>query len=451
MAVLPFQKRALLREMFSSMPIRHLESLSEALSYSKDPKFSEVAAMIATEESSRRLRDNVFTPFSGFFLNRDKDPKYNGKTFPYSFYRKLWAILCEREDGLIPLAVIDNHHYNISDAAPYSFLGLIKSAAALCRLNGDDFKDVRSGEIPYEMLEDFAAYCDLYRLAVDLLGDIKEAIFRPDATRSARLRIVFRHAADIHEDGAVRLMEIAYSYLKDPASVLKIISILLDRPSDRFLVMSEMATFGERSIARTENFGVKLTEYRRQPNFSQLSAFGLEASQALKEIHAIQDAIELTKDGPLGKRLSATQGKIIDFIEETIKSYDRPLKDVFPFSGSKGRSMPRVDGIIKPESIERLKNIIEFCFCVQPLASTCGYLVILNQAFETMGRTAEDFFDGLLELANADNPPSYNPLMMAFERAEEITQIVSGEEKANLMRRRVACIPMVANYNDLAS
>jgi len=450
MSSIPVQKRALLREMFSSMPIRHLESLSEALSYSKDAKFTEVASMLATEESSRRLRDSVFTPFKGFFLNREKDPKYDGKAFPYWFYRKLWAKLCEREDGLIPLAVIDNHHYSVADDTPTSFLGLIKAAGALCRLNGDEFKDA-SGEIPYELLEDFAAYCDIYRLSAELLGELKETISRPDANRSARLRIMFRYASDIHEDGSVRLMETAYAYLKDPASVLKIISIILDRPSDRFLVISEMARFGERALAKLEAFGTRLMEYRRQPHFSQLVDFGLEASQALKEIHSIQDAIELTKDGPLGKRLSIVQTKIIDFIEETIKSYDRPLKDVFPQTGSKNRSMPRVEAIIKPESMLRLSHIIEFCFSVQPLASTCGYLVLLNQVFEKIGRTAEDYFDGLLELANDDNPPAYNPLMMAFERAEDITQKIAGEEKANLMRRRVACLPMVANYNDLAS
>jgi hypothetical protein len=68
-----------------------------------------------------------------------------------------------------------------------------------------------------------------------------------------------------------------------------------------------------------------------------------------------------------------------------------------------------------------------------------------------MDRAFDDYFEGLLAIATSEESFEYTPLMMAFERVEDFILLNGGEEKASVVRRRVACIPAVANYNDLAS
>lgn len=445
------QYRAL-KGLVGTMPTTMLKSLSLALQGSNDKLLMPVYELVQSEAKSRSLRDLVFAAYRPLFEPRQDSIEF--RPFSAWILPQIWEALLETDANLIKRATADLEHAGRDDGIPPSFSEVIKTAASLCRLKGERLKPAYVNGDVREELEECAHYFDLNRVAQDVLGRLNDFTQRPSEERSAAMKIYYKDACAIHEGSGVRLLEIIFANLMEPINLLKVISVIGDHPQDRFMAASELASFGERFLVDFERTSHNVLQALKKridaPDLVENS--GVILSQTLRQINIFQKSIELTKDGPWGRRLSVVQGNIVSTIEEKIRASERLLSEVLPVTrGRSGRNTPRLDREPRSEQISAIKSCLSFMHDVQDTASISGYASLLSTTKKALEQAVDEYFEGLLAVANDPDGFDYTPLMLAFDRLEDIMHHLCGGEKAALARRRVACIPAIASYKNLAS
>lgn len=448
---LPQKQMVLLRTFISQLPASALDALERALSASTDGPLMAVSELVTAESDNRQLRSLVFAPYINLF--KERPDGIEGKRFPNWVLDRLWAYLCQAEAQWVSRARSDLMTCE-EGTIPYAFKSLIQSAAAACRLKADQLLPTSVvAEEGEATLEEFAQYLDLHRFAHDMLPRLNEFTQRPNKESVASLKLFYRDASELNAEGGEQILEIVFADMKDAIQITRMISILSDRPNDRYMSQSELADFGQRFIDHFDEVAQShLSKLRGDTKNIDFNAMAVAFNEVMRQIHVFQDAFELTKDGPWGGPIQMTHKKIIASIEDRIRQCEKLLDEVLPIQSGRGpRALPRLDRAPRPEQQKLFVQLVSFIKTVQPYASNNGYATLLNKTLASIEHELDDYFEGLLAIANGPENFDYSQLMLSFDRLEELMRLCCDANKGHTARRRVACLPIVAKYKDLAS
>ena len=233
MGALSPAKAGLLRMLIDSAPDSVLRKLEHALSDDavRDGPLGSVWLLVEREAQDRAFRNMALAPILGMFSGPMAQ-------FPPGQLGKLWGHLKTAYPGPIALAEMSARAYNPEDVDPASF-------DALCLLAADD---LRAAERPAALAgfdaERILPVLDLAPIVRRCLPHLGEWLARMDQERRAAARLAYRDSVTVAPDAGPLFFQMLASRLAEPGQILRIISAVMDRPSERYLASSELGPFG---------------------------------------------------------------------------------------------------------------------------------------------------------------------------------------------------------------
>ncbi len=415
----------------------------------KDAALIEVRDLIMVEREFRNARDAVFSPYMPLFESRADG--LDAVEFPEWLLANLWRALEKHEPELYQEARYALRGLRAEDPTPVVFFRLITAGATILRENPGEILPSKRERGDEAEIAEFANYLDLHRISRTVLARLPELMGRIDAEKAAALRLMFKDACAISDEGGTRFMEILFANLEDGAQIIKFVATVSDRPNDRFLAESELAEFGERILDRiTESLGDlkafmsgKSGKSSAAKSGDDLHGAGERVARVLNQLQSFATYIELSRDGPWGKRIGDAHKQIADMVETQLKGAERVFQDALPLKtervyGRVKKDVPHVEKFPKPEAVARAENVAAFIREVRATANSGGFASLHAKTVQALESMLDSYFESLLDIANGEDPFETDPVMQFFELTTDLMQALCGEDKAVVARRRIA-------------
>jgi hypothetical protein len=441
MSLIADKRLVLLKGLIKTLPQASLRSLELALGLTKDAALIEVRELISVELEFRYAKEAVFAPYIPLFETRQDG--LNAVEFPGWLLDNLWRALEGHEPELYQQSRFALRGLRAEDPTPVVFFRLVTSAAAICREHPGDVLPKSPARGDAEEVAEFAHYLDLHRIVRTVLAKLPDFLGRIDAEKAAALRLMFKDACAISEEGGTRFMEVIFSNLEDGAQIIKFIATVSDRPNDRFLAESELADFGERILEHIEEGLADLKKIMGEKSTAGVNDAGVRVAQSVGQLQSFSHYIELTRDGPWGKRVADAHKQIAGLVESRLKGAERVFEDVLIMKservyGRVKRDVPKMDALPKPDVIDRAHNCAVFVREVRSTANAGGFATLHTKTMQTLEGQLDTYFEALLDVANGEDPFDSDQVMRFFELVTDLMEALCGEEKATVGRRRIA-------------
>lgn len=428
-----------LRGIFSAAPDAAVSSLEKALSVEADNPgpMASVYGLLAHEATERRTRCQVFGPLAA--LCRPSETR--AVRFPSRTIAKLWNGLRAIHGAQTALA---EGVLSRKENDPALFNELCAFAAAGLRSREAAFApaiEILSATDP-GAVDEFACYLDLVPITRDALDKLPDWIGRLTEERSAAARLAYKDAGALSDEAGPRFFEILYANVPDPWLILRVLSAVMDRPSDAYVAASELARFGDYLLEDIDRRLEAFAEFNPDGGREKGLAAGETIHVAALIIAEFETSIELNKEGPWGRRLIKQRQTMAGLAEARYNQIDKALDAATPLLavrfGKGVRGFPRIDADPEPRFLLRAEGLLGFFDHSRGYASQCGFGAVRAKAGEKIEGRLDQYVEDLLDMLRAREIENLDRIRAYLDVAAELMEAVRGEKAARIIRRRAA-------------
>ena len=248
MAGLPDAKIDIVRTLVASAPDKVVSSLRHALAAAAgDTALAGVRRVVEAEAAERTLRNMAFQPIAPLFVERGRDVER--LAFPSRALAMLWRGLrnVAAEDVGTAALVMADFEQGVTSTEAFDRLTerLAQEVEARSQRDIVAALDLIEAEQPggEATLRVCLAMSPVVRRATEKLP---EWISRTTQERAAAARLAYRDACRAGEDAGPRFFEMLGAQLAEPWTILRIVSAVMDHPTESYLSGSELASFATR-------------------------------------------------------------------------------------------------------------------------------------------------------------------------------------------------------------
>lgn len=438
MAGLTVAHRAALAHLITLCPPELLDGLRRAVGGWPGSKAQELNGMLNEVDRERRRREVALGLLTPMF--RERMDGIEALTFPPEVLPRLWAVARESEIDL--LARLDREGPEASIVGDRLCLA---AAAAVRDRPGDVWPMGLGAETREAGLEMLARCLDLAHLARKALKHLETWLGRPDGDSLAELRLLIRDAAEIHEDGAPRLIDILFAHLKDAALVLRLVTQTSGSAGrDEFLSGSEMGVFVQRLIAGVEVRAAHVAAFRPGPDA------GPEAEAALEDIRwctatlgELDVTLEMQPGSVWGKDVREARLKVARRLTETIRSAPRAVEAALPLTrtalaGRMTRKVPDLSSDPASQALATAEVQLRLLGALRPAAAVFGCESDRRQQADVLIETLSRYADEAFDLIHGEEVEDLDRALALMEAVARLLAHLEAHEAARTVRRRAA-------------
>jgi hypothetical protein len=424
-------KAGLLRMLIDGAPDGVLRKLEQALGDEsvRDGPLGSVWALVERESRDRAVRDIVLEPIIGLF---------QGPLAEWSpvLLSRLWTHLKSAHPVAVTMAAASAQAYDPDEVDPAVY-------DAVCALAAADLRAQIVEGVAEDHVERLTAALALAPVVRRCLPHLGDWLARMDQERRAAARLAYRDCVALSPDGGPLFFSMMASRLAEPDRILRVISAVMDRPGERYFAGSELAPFGERLL---DSVDARLAEVR---NFDTAGgeaagrAAGRAVHRASQAIAELEEAINLSKEGEWGKRLTQQKRSLALAVEGRLKEIENAVGQALPvqalrYSARLIRSAPKLAGDPDLAAIRTALSLLAFAEEVRSSADTGGFGATRARILESIEKHIDPYVEDLLDHLRA--PDSENPdRTRAFlEAAADILALAKDEKAGQIVRRRLA-------------
>ena len=400
----------------------------------EEPVFDPVSNIARAEVEDRRLRDLILSPLH-VLTDPSLAPPLRALLTPAA-YARLWRALPALAPEAFKDALAASAGMRPFDAPPPEFTPLYLAAA--------DALAAGAGPAPPA---ERARLVALLRLS-PTLGQAGRRIAAQarnlNSENAALVRLAYKDATEGDEENGPLFIEALQTRLDAPCQVLRLISAVMDRPSDRYLASSEMAGFGERLLADAD----RQVKAVRQFDPSRGREGGAAAAAALHDAHATLREFEtwltLSKESPWGARVFTLKQGLVEVAEGRIREAEPAVAAALPLVALRvmgaiaPRPGPKIDGEPIELLVQRAEGLLAFLEASRATAAAAGFGSLRNRAMESLDHRLSLYVEDVVERLRQEEPYQPELLRAHLDVAAEFLGLIRGRDAAQIVRRRAA-------------
>jgi hypothetical protein len=434
-------KLEMVRALIGQAPDSAIRSLLLALSADQghDGGLSRVHALIEAEASDRRARNMAFSPIAPLCV---EPGPFTGLCFPPRTLSLAWKALKQEAPDEVKAVKALAADWR-SDSSPELFDLLCAHAAERVHLGGGAFGAVAEAADAGAGRQALAACLDIAPVTRRALDQMPEWLGRMTGEKAAKLRLAYRDAVAVADDAGPRFFEMLAAHLTEPWLILRVISGVMDRPSEAYVSGSELAGFSERVLADIDRRLVEVTAFK--------STSGREAAQRVAaavhlitiEIAEIEQSIHLTPEGTWGRRVAAQKHALATTIEGHLKATSEAINAALPVQTRRlgpraAKGLPRLTTDPDPVLADKAATLLMFMNEVRVSAPDGGFASARAKAQEAVELRLDTYVEHLLEEIRAEDTDDHARARAYLELAAEFCGLIRDEKSAQIVRRRAA-------------
>jgi hypothetical protein len=434
------------RALVQSAPDALVMRLAAALSAAArgDPALAPVRRLAEAEADDRRARDIVLEPLQALADAGLAPPRRALLTA--SEFSALWRLMRDLEPEAFAEAVQAALALRRNDDPPPVF-------DALCRRAADALDDPSSQQAA--PLASTASWSPAQRARMAKLARLtpilRQALPKLEvwarnlsSENVAVVRLLFKDAIAAHEDAGPLFMEALQVHLDEPHRIVRLISAVMDRPSDRYLASSELADIGERLLTDIEQ---RVQAIRRFDPGRGFEGGAGEAASVLVASNAIRDFeqwLALSDDGPWGSRIAAQKQGLALAAEARMREVEPAVAAALPLQQKHApgrlapRPAPRIEGYPDYDLVRRAEGLLAFLDATRTCAANAGFGALRAKVIEGLEKRLDPYVEDLVEQLRADDAGDHDRVRAYLDVAADVYGMIQGPQAAQIVRRRVA-------------
>lgn len=426
---------AALIEQASDATLAKLSSAAVAL---PGARALELGDMLAEEVLDRKRRRLVMAPLLPMF--RPRADGILAMTFPAAVLPRLWKAGSAREPALLPRLDEDDDPRATAVADR-----ICVAAAAAVRDRPDLIWPANlEPERREQGLADLAACLDLAHLARRGLPSIEVWLKRPDGDQIAELRLLIKDCAEIHLDGAQRVLEMLFSHLDDAVLILRIITqSSCSSGREGFLSASELAGFVERLIAGVDARVARIGAFRPGSDLARVDPVIEDLTWCANVLNELDVTLTLNPLSVWGKSVRDARVSLAGQLSAFLRAADRAVDRALPLervqiAGRMTRKSPQLTAPVQGETVQAVRHLLKLVGAVRGPASIFGAESDRKKLVESLTDRLTDYADMALLIVNDGEAEDELNALRLVELAARCLDLIDAKDSARTVRRRAA-------------
>lgn len=436
MADLSQMQAQTVRRLLVEAPDAALKSLGAALAAEQTGAAAErIREMVDEEANDRSVRDAVFAPLRPLFAPAEEMVRLS---FPSSIPAMLWRALREEALGEVQDALIAGE-----DGPPSVKDGLCRTAARGLAGREGAFAPVA------ERLDAQAGATFRLVLLLDLAPILRDSVGKLDGwllnlagEHDAAIRLAFRDAAEFGDEAGFLFMEGLLAHLEHPCQILRLVAVVMDHPTERYLAASELASFGERLLDLIDRRIETVRRFDPRRGLEAGVAAAAAAALASAEIGEFERGVALSREGAWGARLTGQRRALALAMETRLREAESAVAAALPTTiirnGMKRqRGGPLVVAEPSPPAMDRALALLALLDGCRVSASHAGYGMLRGKVAEAVSAWLDGYVTDLLEMLHAGRVDA-RLARSYLDLAADFVGLAQDPTFAALVRRRAA-------------
>ena len=435
-------KVELVRSLIEQAPDAAIRSLLLALSADggHDAGLNRVHMMVEAEAGDRQTRNLALAPIAP--LCATPGP-FSGLSFPPRTLALIWRALKEEAGAETDAARSLACNWQAAESSPDVFDRLCAQVAAGLRDRHGPFAAAAAAADQGGGAETLAACLDIAAVARGALEQMPEWLGRMTSEKAAKLRLAYRDAVAVSDDAGPRFFEMLAAHLTEPWLILRVISGVMDRPSEAYLAGSELAGFAERVLGDIDRQLVIVAAFNPDAGRQAAHVAASAVHTVTLEVAELEQSIHLTPDGRWGWRLARQKQALAASIDAHLRAADRAVAQALPLQTLRMgprilRGVPRLTHPPDLEMIDRAEAVLVFMAEVRSSAAAGGFASTRAKALEEVESRLDDYVEHVLEDIRADDGVDPERARAFLEVAAKLCGLARDEQAAQIVRRRAA-------------
>jgi hypothetical protein len=455
MVALSDRKIAIVKTLVESAPDRIVGGLRLALAESVgDSVLASVRQLVEVEAVDRMLRNAVFQPVTPLCVGGGDDG--HKLTFPAQALTLVWRGLKASAPNEMAaalkasaaVAAAEAAEQRVPDPGP-AFNAVLALAAKGLRAG-----DVREFKAAMELCERarpggaevFAACLDIAPTVRKTLPRLDDWVAQTGDETSAPARLAYKDAVAVAEDAGPRFFEMLAGQLNPPWMVLRIISAIMDKPTERYLAESELGGFPERVMADIDDSLKAISKL----DLDGGREAGREAARLVELItqqtFELEVCIELNREHGWGHRIVGQKKALASLVEGCLRETEKLTAAALPNESSgfarPRKAGPKLDEPPEPKAVRRAITLLSFTHEIRFCANYGGFSAVHTKVTEKLGAFVDHYIEEVLDIVRVGHAePASCAAFLAV--AADVLAMIRDEKAADLVRRRAAsaCAP----------
>jgi len=442
MVALSERKIAIVRTLVESAPDRVVGRLQEALVDSAgDTILAGVRRLVEIEAADRRLRNAILQPIAPMCLGDGVDDRR--LIFPARALPHLWHGLRDLAPDIIAAveASIAQDGLDEADSRPFDALTRLAASALRAREQRDFFVAAQICDQARPGGADALAACiDLAPIVRKTLARLPDWIGHSGEDTAAASRIAYKDAVAISEDAGPRFFEMIAAQLSPSWMVLRVISAVMDKPTERYMADSEVGDFGERVMTEIDEALVAIAKLDLDAGPAAGRKAGRLVELIAHQTMELEACIELDRDHGWGHRIVNQRKALASLVEGCLREAEKMAAAALPteMAGKRRmhRKLPRLTVAPEHRSVVRAMTLLGFTQEIRASANYAGFSAAHAKALENIGAMLDHYVEDVLDHIKTGDAPDPNIAEAFLSVAADFCQVVRDEKAAALIRRR---------------
>lgn len=444
MAGLSERNIQIVRQLVEAAPDVVVGSLQTALAEAGgDSALASVRRLVEAEAKDRKVRNAVLQPIAPMCVGEGRDK--TRLVFPARALALFWRglkTIAPREVAAAAAELID---FRPGESSPEPYDRLVRTGLNAFRageqrefvLAAEACDQARSGGAAA-----FAACLDLAPVVRRALPKLARWTMHFDKETTASARLAYKDAIAVAEDAGPRFFEMLAAQLSYSWMVLRIISAVMDKPTERYLADSEMACFGSRVMRDIENTLVAVSRLNADGGPEVARAAAKEVELVTMKISEVETFVELSREHGWGRELVKHKKSLAAVVEGLLRTTEKLVAAALPTElrgwGRARRNTPNLSIAPDPAAIRRATTLLTFVKEIRTSANYGGFSAARLMTLEKLGEMLDDYVADVLDLLQSGDAKDDRLARAYLDLAAEVTLLVRDQQAADLVRRRVA-------------
>jgi hypothetical protein len=440
MAALSERKIEIVRTLVEQAPDRVVGSLRQALAETGDESaLGGVKRLVEVEAADRTLRNTVLQPIAPMCVAGGDDPAV--LTFPSRSLALIWRALKATEPEAIEKLRKDEYYeaHKLADAQDQL------AAAAAAGLRERAHPDyIAAAELADRGRDDGAkqliAALEIGSVVRRTTQRMPEWLAHPGGDTTAGARLAYKDAVAIADDAGALFFRMLAAQMAQPWMVMRIISAVMDKPTERYLRDSELADFGERLLADIDASIAAIGAMNAADGAGKGRIGARLAELVVHQIMEMEGSVELPRDQGWGLRVVKQRASLAAVVEARLKEGERAVIEALPMFAPRNQrvrhQVPRLSAPPEERWVTHATTLLAFSEQLRTTANYGGFSTARNKMIEKLGEYIDHYVESVVDLLHTDEVEDRAIAAAFLECAANFSQLLRGDKAADLIRRR---------------
>lgn len=444
MAALSERKLAIVRTLVETAPDQVVDGLQHALAdASGDTALGSVRRLVEAEARDRHLRNIVLLPLAPMCVGDGRDPLR--LTFPARVMGLIWRGLKAQAPAIVHNAELALYDYRPGETSTEHFDRLVRLATR-CMRAGEVREFRMACEICDEARPDGAATLlaclDLAAVVRGVAHKLPEWTSQQGGDANIGARLAYKDAVAVSEDAGPRFFQMLAAQLQQHWMILRIISAVMEKPTERYLAETELGMFGQCILRDIEEALKGIAALDVDGGATAAAEAARLVDRVTMEANEMETYVSLSRDHGWGQALAKHRKTLAATVEARFREAEKYFEQALPCGRSKlkrgSRSSPKLAEPPDPAVVSRCETLLAFAGEVRFSSNYGGFAAARSALLESLGDELDLYVEEILDLVKTGEADNEGHVQAYLAVAADFSRLVRDDKAADLVRRRAA-------------